>query len=468
MYDIELVSQGEGNFAFDMPLIIIGGGACGLVAALACADQGVECVVLERDTFPRGSTFMSSGFIPAADTYFQKNAGVQDSPAIMARDIMEKNHHEADPAIVGALADQSGSVIEWLADRHNIPFELVEGFLYPGHTRMRMHCTPRRTGEELMAFLIQAVEEVGIPLICDAEVQTLCVDGQDNIMGVVYSRPDGQVERIGCEALILACNGFGGNQALVEKYIPAMKDGLYYGHEGNKGAALLWGQKLKAATGDLGAYQGHGSLAVPHQILISWAAMMQGGIQINCLGQRFSNENNGYSEQAANVLNQPDGVAWNLFDARIHEELMNFEDYRNAYETGAVKIYESLDQIAQDLDIPRDNLTETFAEIENSRKNQSPDGFGRTMNPDQAISAPYYLIKVTGALFHTQGGLDVDATARVKKSSGQLFSNLFAAGGAARGVSGSNDSGYLSGNGLLSAVVLGKIAGTNAALLVKT
>ena len=72
-------------------------------------------------------------------------------------------------------------------------------------------------------------------------------------------------------------------------------------------------------------------------------------------------------------------------------------------------------------------------------------------------------IRVTGALFHTQGGLEVNPSARVLNTQGQALPNLFAAGGAARGVSGSNDSGYLSGNGLLSAVVLGAVAGRSAA-----
>ena len=67
---------------------------------------------------------------------------------------------------------------------------------------------------------------------------------------------------------------------------------------------------------------------------------------------------------------------------------------------------------------------------------------------------------MTGALFHTQGGLEVDPTGRVVHKSGKLFANLFAGGGAACGVSGDSDSGYLSGNGLLSAVVLGFNAGS--------
>src|SRR5882724_8106552 len=74
---------------------------------------------------------------------------------------------------------------------------------------------------------------------------------------------------------------------------------------------------------------------------------------------------------------------------------------------------------------------------------------------------------VTGALFHTQGGLDVDERARVLRRDGHPFPNLFAAGGAARGISGPTVDGYLSGNGLLTAVALGRIAGREAAGLVR-
>jgi len=46
---------------------------------------------------------------------------------------------------------------------------------------------------------------------------------------------------------------------------------------------------------------------------------------------------------------------------------------------------------------------------------------------------------------------------------GRVFPNLLAAGGAARGVSGNAVWGYLSGNGLLSAIAGGHIAAASAA-----
>lgn len=453
------------EFDVHVPLVIIGGGACGLVAALAAKQFGTEIVILERDALPRGSTAMSQGFIPAAGTRFQEAKGVEDSPERMAEDIQRKNGGQADPAIVHALAESSGRVVEWLADAHGIPFDLVGGFLYPGHNSMRMHATPRRTGEELMGSLLNAVEAAGIDLLTEARVVDLHVDETGQVQGVTLMRPDGSRESIGCDALILACNGYGGNPALVERYLPALKDALYFGHEGNQGDALLWGEAMGASLKDMGACQGHGSLAMPHQTLITWAVMMRGGVQVNSEGRRFANEHGGYSEQAAKVLSQPGGIAWNLFDHCIHRAALEFEDYRNAHAIGAVRTFDSLEEMADGLGLPLDALRETFAEMHSLADSGEGDVFGRHFNKGHLLTAPYHAVRVTGALFHTQGGLEVTPQARVLRQDGSVFANLFAAGGAARGVSGSGDSGYLSGNGLLSAVVLGAIAGREAARL---
>jgi fumarate reductase flavoprotein subunit len=81
------------------------------------------------------------------------------------------------------------------------------------------------------------------------------------------------------------------------------------------------------------------------------------------------------------------------------------------------------------------------------------------------LQAPLHAVRVRGALFHTQGGLVVDRSARVLRRDGRPLPNLFAAGGAACGVSGATAAGYLSGNGLLTAITLGRLSGAAAAHL---
>ena len=48
--------------------------------------------------------------------------------------------------MVEAVAKGAGPLIEWLADRYGLPFDVVDNFNYPGHSALRMHGLPSRTG----------------------------------------------------------------------------------------------------------------------------------------------------------------------------------------------------------------------------------------------------------------------------------------------------------------------------------
>jgi len=456
----------ERRFEVSVPVVVVGAGACGLVAALAARDAGAEVLLVERDASPSGSTALSSGFVPAAGTRLQRARGIDDTPERMASDILRKNHGEADAGMVRAVCEASGPAIEWLADAHGVPFTLVEGFLYPGHSVARMHAVPEKTGAALMAALLRAATAAGIDLLASARVADLYATGERRVIGLRCEHPDGSSEDIGCRALVLACSGFGGNRALVERNLPEIAGALYFGHVGNQGDALAWGEALGAAAGDLGAYQGHGSVATPHGVLITWALMMEGGIQVNARGERFSNEHQGYSEQCLPVLAQPGGCAWNVYDRRLHELGMTFPDYRQAEAAGAVRSAPDAASLAELIGVPAGALARTLEPVGRCAEGRERDPYGRDFTGQPGLVPPYYAVKVTGALFHTQGGLEVDTRARVLGRDGRPLPNLLAGGGAARGVSGAHVWGYLSGNGLLSAVTLGRIAGIEAARMV--
>jgi fumarate reductase flavoprotein subunit len=452
-----------GGFETTIPVVVVGGGAAGLCSGLAVHEAGVEVAILERDPLPRGSTALSAGLIPAAATRFQKAAGLADSAQTFLDDIQRKAHGEADPEIADLVATQSGPMVEWLADRYGLPFSVVDDFSYPGHSAFRMHGLPSRSGAELIDRLRQAVEAAGLPLMTDATVTALFADSEQRIRGVEVTRPDGTRDLIGCKALVLACNGYGGNPALVAQHIPEMRGALYFGHPGNRGDAVLWGEALGARLAHMSGYQGHGSVAHPHGILITWAVVMEGGFQVNIHGRRFSDESHGYSEQAASVIAEPEATAFDIFDERIAKIAGQFEDFRQAETQGAVVTANNVEALAARLKLPVDAVQASFDEVERLKQSGGTDRFGRVFTGVPPLSPPFKAVRVTGALFHTQGGLAVDRQARVLRHNGQALPNLFAAGGAAAGVSGSQASGYLSGNGLLTATVLGRISGASAA-----
>lgn len=458
-----VVAAAGAKFDTQVPLVIVGAGAAGLCAALAATEAGINPVVIERDDLPAGSTALSAGLIPAAGTRFQRAKGINDSPDLFAGDIQRKAQGEADPAIVDVAAAGAGPLVEWLADRYELPFDVIDNFNYPGHSAMRMHGLPSRTGRELIDRLRDAAEANDAVILARSTAECLFAESEGYIRGIEVAHRDGTSERIGCEAMILACNGFGGNPELVRRYIPEMADALYFGHPGNRGDAVIWGDALGAQLSHLGAYQGHGSVATPHNILITWATIMQGGIQINSDGRRFCDETHGYSEQAAEVLRQPGGFAWTVFDARIAAVARQFDDFQKAESAGAILEANSISNLASAMRVPAATFAAEWNDVENLKSSCGQDRYGRTFSADQTCKPPLRAVKVTGALFHTQGGLAIDAKGRVKRKDGTGFPNLFAAGGAAVGVSGSTAAGYLSGNGLLTATVLGRLTGETAA-----
>lgn len=456
------------DFDASIQVVVIGAGACGLIAALAAHDAGAEVIVLERDERPSGSTALSSGLIPACETRWQAAIDVSDPVAQFAANIQAKAKQEADPALVQAVAEASGPTLEWLADSHGQEFVLLDGFLYPGHSVPRMHAHPDKTGSALVNSLAAAVGRAGIDVVTSAHVTTLFAEPDGRVRGVEITRPDGATEALGCETLVLACNGYGGNPEMVARHIPEMADALYFGHVGNQGDAVRWGEALGAEALHLGAYQGHGSVATPYGALITWAIMMEGGIQANAEGRRFSNEHEGYSEQSVKVLDQPGRIAWNIYDARLHDLALQFEDYRNAEAGGAIRRAENVEALAALMEVPAEVLRETLATVDDHAAGRAPCPFGRDFTTAPALDCPpFFAVRVTGALFHTQGGLSVDTTGRVLRADGSALPNLFAGGGAAVGVSGTSVHGYLSGNGLLTAVTLGRIAGNAAAVLAR-
>ena len=451
------------GFEFAYPVIVIGGGGTGLCAALAAKDGGADVLILERDKSLLGTTAMSTGLIPACGTQEQKRRGIDDSPERYVSDIMGKTKGRTDETAAMTLAKESAETIGWLRDSHKINLNLIDDFLYPGHTAMRMYGMPHRSGAELMGALMDAAGAAEIDILTEARATKLYIDSGKKITGVQIERPNGDIENIGCENLILACCGFAGDAALVEKYIPEIKNAVFHGHPGNKGEAMIWGDNLDAQLADMSAYQGHAGLAVGHGIPILWPSIMQGGFQVNIAGERFADESQGYSEQAVKVIHQESGIAWSVFDQRCHDLMVKFDDYQDALKAQAIVMADTIDALAQKTGLPVERLKQTLTDVAAHTKGQTPCPFGRDFTGKPVLAAPYYAARVTGALFHTQGGLVVNEKAQVLRKDGTAFSNLFAGGGAARGISGPAADGYLAGNGLLTATTYGKLAGRTAA-----
>jgi fumarate reductase flavoprotein subunit len=461
-----LIRTDTPDFDASVPVVIVGAGACGMTAALAAADAGTEVMVLERDARPFGTTSMSQGFICAAATQAQRNAGIDDSAELMFADIMAKTKGQTDPALARIVAEASGPTIDWLMQRHAMPLTVEQAWAgHFGHSRPRLHGLPERTGGALLAFLLREAEQAGVSLVTGARLVDLFVDSSDIVRGVALVRPDGRRETLGCEALVLATSGFGANREMVRRFITDMADSPYFGHEGDDGSGIELAMELGAATADMGAFQGYGALAREIGVLVNYNIVMEGGIEVNRLGERFSDELADISGQAMKVLAQPNGEAWVIYDERRHLAARRWHEYQLLEQAGGVRTAPTVAALAERSGLPADVLGATVAHVQALANGRGSDRFGRDFRAATPLEGPFYAAKVTGALFHTQGGLVVNAHAQVCRPDGSVLPNLFAGGGAARSISGPGAWGYLPAAGLCMAVTLGRLAGEAAASL---
>lgn len=447
-------------------VLVAGAGAAGLAATLAAAERGRSVVLCEaRENFRADcNTALSTSMVPAGGSRWQREADVEDSPERFYDDVMRKTRGATDPTVARALIAVAPALVEWLADRWGVPLSLATDFNYPGHSRFRCHAVPDRAGATLHRHLLDAaLERPEVTFACPMTLQAVRLDARGVVASAVVAPPGGAAEDLPVGVVVLASGGFGANRDLVRTHMPEIADGLYFGSAGCDGAALSIGRALGADEAYLDSYQGHGSVATPANVMVTWATVMHGAILVNARGARVADETQGYSEFARTTLAQSGGVMWVVLDRRVDDACASFADHRALRESGAIRWFDDARSLAMHIGCDVDTLAATLeaAGAAATAADEAADAFGRT-RWEAPLAPPYGAVKVTGALFHTQGGLRVDGDARVLRH-GVPIPGLFAAGGAAAGISGHGASGYLAGNGLLAALGLGYLAGMAAA-----
>jgi fumarate reductase flavoprotein subunit len=214
----------------------------------------------------------------------------------------------------------------------------------------------------------------------------------------------------------------------------------------------------------MSAYQGLGTLADPQQVVVPHPLMIEGGFLVNARGERFTHDLANISGMCVPVLEQPGGIAWVIFDRQRHDTcLAHSVEQQQLVEVGAIKEASTWAELETLCQLPAGSLAAENAHINEARDSDTRDRLGRDFSGLAPLQPPFCAVKVTGALFHTQGGLQVNDEAAVVRPDGRRLPNLYAGGGAARGVSGPDVTGYLPAMGLCMAITLGAIAGRSAA-----
>lgn len=452
------------DWDLETELLVIGGGGCGLMAAYVAASRGIDVVLIEKSRAGGCNTEIASGSIPAAGTRFQKAAGIDGTPEQMAADILRKNGGQADAALVHELCRRSADIIDILVDQVGLPIFLNTDAGRAGFSFLRLHNPPGRTGGPLIQALYEAFSRQPTATYADDTPGAgLLTDPEGAVIGAKAGR-EGEL-RIGARKVLLACDGFGANRAMLGQHVPEAAAMEYIGTSNNTGDGIRWAVELGAATRHMSSYQGHGYVCAGYGTRLSPEIPQLGGIFVNAEARRFSRDDMGYSEFAREVLAQPGGFAYGVFDQRIHDVVSHTSHFKDTIASGALRRADSVEALALELRLDPGQFARTVAEY-NDAVRTGLDPFGRKALV-KPLEAPFYGAKVVGALAHTQGGLRIDLQGRVLREDGRPIPNLYAGGGTAAGISGDGCDGYMSGNGLLTALGLGMIAAEHAAASIR-
>jgi fumarate reductase flavoprotein subunit len=444
-------------------VLVVGAGGCGLVAALAAHEAGAQVAVVEKLERLAGNTALSTASVPAAGTRFQRQAGIDDDAARLAEDLLRKSGRHDMEGLAHRLAEISAELIEWLVDVAGARLDLIRDYRHVGHRVPRLHAPPSHRGQDLLDDLERAARARDIPIALAHPVGGLLTDAARAVTGAVVQGERSAALRIGAKKVILATNGFANAPDLVRRFCPDIAGAPYYGALGSTGDALRLGGALGAEFANLGAYQAHAALAYPHGSLMTWTVIEKGGCVVNRAGRRFGDESAGYSAYGANVIAEGN-VAFAIYDARIRDVVAGLQsDFAELVGLGGARDAASLADLAAYHALDRDALSATIADY-NRAAHAGGDAFGRRDFGLAPLTPPFVITRIGAGLFHTQGGLKIDLDGRVLRRDGAPIANLFAGGGAAAGISGrQGGGGYASGNGLLSALGLGLLAGRAAA-----
>lgn len=437
-------------------VLVLGGGGAGITSALTASENGSKVILTEKIGYLGGATIISGGIIPAADTVHQKKAGITDNDDLFARDIFRPSSYSVRKDLVYTVTENAKDVIEWI-EAQGVKMSLITDNLFYGQSNYRMHIA-EGGGNGLTTKLISNLNaDKNIEVLLNSPAIELAVKNGE-VIGAFIKKDNKDTILIEAKNTILATSGFAANKEMLEEYIPEMVNAYPLVAPGATGEGILWGQNLGADVANMKAYQGHGVYSEKLGSSVDLNILYRGGILVNKEGHRFTNEHKGYSELSPEVLAQPSGHVYMVFNQDNADKTPRFKDFDDA---GIIVRGDSIDDLASKINVDKGNFKASVDDFNNGIE-KGQDSLNRSLFPSQ-FDGPYYAIEITADIRHTQGGLVTDVVGHVLKSDGTLIKGLYAAGGVMEGFSDTAGPGYMSGNGLLQAFVFGRLAGKQAA-----
>ena len=283
-------------------IVIIGGGASGMTAAIRAKQLGSESVILLEAASELGGNAVYAP-VPLLDREQLTDEAIEKEYV----ELMELSDWTSDPRIVRTLLENSARIPDWLEESGA---NLKSG----------------ERGGALAAFLIEKCAEYGVDVRLNCYAKKIVKDENDWASGV-WVEQDGKNFTIDATVVVMATGGFLGENAQMERFCPYY-DEVFFDEvhaAGNLYSGNGVSMAVNAGAGDEGIatliftddklpfYDGPLSPCI-RTVVNSSAALV-----VNNVGIRFSNEE--HPNSPATYYHQPNKDIFRIFTLDTIEAL---------------------------------------------------------------------------------------------------------------------------------------------------
>lgn len=466
-------------------LLVVGAGIAGLSSAIEAATRGAQVTVVDMWSIFGGHAVMSQGGLCIVDSPYQRSQGIEDSPALAAKDFLEWGEDAEREWVDYYVRHSREEIYDWLT---SLGVEFDSLIRLPGNSVPRFH-QPRGRGLGLVTPIYrECVENESIQFEWNLKVTSLLTEA-GRVIGVRGEElRTGRSRELRARAVLLATGGFQSNLDMVREFWPQnlpFPETILAGSGLNSmGSGLELAQRAGAELHRMD-HQWNYSTGLPdprypRALRRGLNASNQASIWVNAQGKRFTNETGSTKETFPVLLAQKPATYWAVFDEGGKRQFSitgsDWGDFRRIQEVifdnpELVSSAGSLEGLAAAAGLPASALIETvrrYNQLVHRKEDTDFGRFGRNGStrlrrreegelPPKIEKPPFYAVQFYPLTRKSMGGVRIDTGGRVLAKSGRTIPRLYAAG-EVTGMGGINGKAGLEGTFLGPSLVIGRVA----------
>ncbi len=404
--------QGETE---ETDIVIVGAGISGIMGAMELQKNypDLDFIILEKLPVIGGSIVTTGGAIFGIDSRSHKDNGIVTNMDDVISYLESSSNTNLNRDLIANVFSLSGETIDWLVDL-GLPLEEELKLASPHNDNMYAAWTVGG-GKAFYDFLEKAIPSQEFDLRTESKVTELVVEG--NVVKGVIVQDKEKEYKILADKVILSTGGFGSNPELMKKFAPAYAEGVISTHAGATGDGILLTEQFNTAIVGDGTM---GTAVAPDKSKLITSTFM-----INKDGHRFHNEVDALYRIQRAIVDNAGGESYVIADGNYADK----EIIEKAITDGVVKKFSSLEELADDIGINKENLIKEVKAYNKAIEAGISPGYN--LPGEKAIpikDAPFYVSSAVRRTFGTIPGIKITGNCEVVNGDNTPITNLYAAG----------------------------------------